>query len=388
MKISNKVMYKELGIEYLKDIKKIGRNLKNNYLLPVTLAISLYACGKDSAKQNNNAINPSITNNAPIIISMPNLEVMVKDNYAYDVDATDADGDVLTYYLNQSPLGMVADPVTGLIEFQTNYLNLGNNNIIIVADDGKATAEQNFTLKVKYNYQNLFFPYSALPYNFARGSSDNEKVVVCETSCSRTEDSFNNKVNGIFLGSKALEDFIGTRPFASTSHDIGTFPIEFHLEKDTKCNSNQGGGSATYSGRTPLICLYTYNKADESSLNAQGLPIHEEAHLDFKKRALFSGEEDFVRAIAGVLTDQGGSMPNFDSFCDSRMTNVSQFVYDLCTTHGFDTNYIKPFFQELISRSQLKGDPLTTFEVRDMLNNLTGQDTTQTFINNNLYYNM
>ena len=103
---------------------------------------------------------------------------------------------------------------------------------------------------------------------------------------------------------------------------------------------------------------------------------------------MFSGEEDFVRTISAVLTDQLGTMPNFDSFCDPRMSNISQFVYDLCTTHGFDTNYIKPFFQELISRSQLKGDSVTTFEVRDILNDLTGQDTTQTFINNGLYYNL
>jgi len=384
MKISDRIMYKELGIEYLKDIKKISMNLRNNYLLPITLAVSLYACGSgeynsskrnglgnpvvyacndnqdndgdtlvdwldpgcSSAKDDNEFNAPPVVyacndnqdndgdglvdmldsgcssltdddeynplvNQSPFITSTPLLEVMVKDNYTYDVNATDADGDVLTYYLNQSPLGMVADPVTGLIEFQTNYFNLGRNNIIAIADDGKATAEQSFTLNVKYNYQSLFYPYSTLPYSFARGSQDNEKVVVCETSCSRTEDSFNNKVNGIFLGSKALEEFVGTRPFIGTTHDISTFPIELHLEKDTKCSSSQGegGGSTTYSGRTPLICLYTYNKVDESSLNAQELAIHEETHFNFTKRAWFGGEEDFVRAIAAVITDHSGLNP-------------------------------------------------------------------------------
>lgn len=390
MKISNKVMYAELGKEYLKDLKKIGKNLKDNYLLPMVAASMLYSCGNEPTKQNNtNVNNPSITNNAPIITSTPPfLEIMVKDNYIYDVNATDADGDALTYYLTQNPAGMMMDPVTGLIEFQTNYSDLGNNNIIAVADDGKSTTEQIFPLNVKYNYQGIFFPYPSLTYKFVKGSQDNEKVVVCEDSCSRTEDSFNNKANGIFLGSLALESMIGTRPFIGTSHDFNSFPIEFHLEQDTNCNSTQGGGSAQYSGRTPLICLYTYNKMDESSLNAQVLPIHEEAHMDFKERALFSGEENFVRAIAAVLTDQSGTLPNLDSFCDPRMANISQFVNDLCTRHGFDTNYIKPFFGELISRSQIKRDSLTTFEVRDILNDLTGYDTTQTFIDNGLYYNL
>ena len=56
-------------------------------------------------------------NHAPEISNPPVLGQMVDilQTYTYDVDATDVDGDTLTYSLTDNPNGMVIDPTTGVI---------------------------------------------------------------------------------------------------------------------------------------------------------------------------------------------------------------------------------------------------------------------------------
>jgi len=68
------------------------------------------------------------------------------------------------------------------------------------------------------------------------------------------------------------------------------------------------------------------------------------------------------------------------------MIYISKFMNELCTKYGFDTNHIKPFFGELVSRSQIKGSKLNIVEVIDILKDLTGQDTTQIFKDYYLYF--
>ena len=56
-------------------------------------------------------------NHAPEISNPPVLGQMVDilQTYTYDVNATDVDGDTLTYSLTNNPNGMVIDPSTGVI---------------------------------------------------------------------------------------------------------------------------------------------------------------------------------------------------------------------------------------------------------------------------------
>jgi hypothetical protein len=54
---------------------------------------------------------PVIGNLPPALVQMVNIG----ETYTYDVDATDVDGDTLTYSLTDNPNGMVIDPTTGVI---------------------------------------------------------------------------------------------------------------------------------------------------------------------------------------------------------------------------------------------------------------------------------
>ncbi|AFY54222.1 RHS repeat-associated core domain protein [Rivularia sp. PCC 7116] len=86
-------------------------------------------------------------NENPIIKSNPNLEVIGGLNYVYDVNATDANGDTLTYELLISPEGMTIDADTGIITWNTAVADIANHQIFIQVSDGRGGfAQQDFTL--------------------------------------------------------------------------------------------------------------------------------------------------------------------------------------------------------------------------------------------------
>lgn len=88
-------------------------------------------------------------NQAPIITSDPVKTATVGKAYTYDVDATDPDGDTLTYSLTVRPEDMTIDPDTGIIEWDPQILEqLGLYQVIVEVSDGRETAIQSFTITV------------------------------------------------------------------------------------------------------------------------------------------------------------------------------------------------------------------------------------------------
>jgi putative Ig domain-containing protein len=57
--------------------------------------------------------------------------------FHYDVQATDSDGDPLTYAITQNPGGMTIDSATGRIAWPTTAANIGNmlNPLLITVTD-------------------------------------------------------------------------------------------------------------------------------------------------------------------------------------------------------------------------------------------------------------
>ena len=88
-------------------------------------------------------------NRAPQITSTPVTTATAGQLYSYDVDATDPDGDALSYALTQSPEGMTIDNNTGLIQWTPPGINAQPPSVTVrVTDTGGLPAEQNFTLTV------------------------------------------------------------------------------------------------------------------------------------------------------------------------------------------------------------------------------------------------
>ncbi|MFM9883539.1 MAG: N,N-dimethylformamidase beta subunit family domain-containing protein, partial [Burkholderiales bacterium] len=94
-------------------------------------------------------INVSAANIAPQITSTPVTIATVGAAYSYDVNATDANGDVLTYSLTQSPAGMTINANTGLIAWTPTSAQAGNQAVTVRATDpGGLFATQSFTIAV------------------------------------------------------------------------------------------------------------------------------------------------------------------------------------------------------------------------------------------------
>ncbi len=87
-------------------------------------------------------------NNPPSISSAPITSTRADQQYSYQIEATDPDGDVLAYSLTESPVGMTIS-VTGIIVWTPSTQNLGDHNIAITISDGRgAELTQSYVLNV------------------------------------------------------------------------------------------------------------------------------------------------------------------------------------------------------------------------------------------------
>ena len=91
---------------------------------------------------------PPAANRAPTITSTPITTIIVDELYTYNVNATDPDGDTLTYSLTTNPPGMTIDPATGVINWTPNSGQIGDNNVTVEVSDGKKSTTQSFTITV------------------------------------------------------------------------------------------------------------------------------------------------------------------------------------------------------------------------------------------------
>ncbi|MBI5657568.1 MAG: putative Ig domain-containing protein, partial [Geobacter sp.] len=87
---------------------------------------------------------------SPMITSVPVLEVAAGSTYNYDVDATDPNGDALTYSLLSAPAGMVIDPNTGVITWTppVGQPQTGNDVTVQASDPAGHTDTQSFSIYI------------------------------------------------------------------------------------------------------------------------------------------------------------------------------------------------------------------------------------------------
>ena len=83
------------------------------------------------------------------ITSAPITQVNENTNYAYQVTATDADGNTLTYSLTQAPSWLSINSQTGLISGTAPLVSANSNfSIIISVSDGATSVTQTYVLTV------------------------------------------------------------------------------------------------------------------------------------------------------------------------------------------------------------------------------------------------
>ncbi|MGQ9582116.1 MAG: putative Ig domain-containing protein [Thermoplasmatota archaeon] len=80
--------------------------------------------------------------------SVPPAEAFTSFEYVYRVNATDPDGDTITYSLAAFPEGMVIDYIDGTVRWRPLQSQTGNHTVRLVVSDGSSSFIQEFTIRV------------------------------------------------------------------------------------------------------------------------------------------------------------------------------------------------------------------------------------------------
>jgi RHS repeat-associated protein len=92
-------------------------------------------------------------NHPPVITSTAITSATVGQQYAYQVRATDPDGDPLAFSFVSAPVGMTIDPATGLIQWTPDSEAVGDWTVTVRAQDpGPLVGTQQFQLHVTRAY--------------------------------------------------------------------------------------------------------------------------------------------------------------------------------------------------------------------------------------------
>ena len=100
-----------------------------------------------------------ILNVAPVIISKPIITATENNQYSYQLEVKDPDGDSLTYLLVLSPEGMSINNENGLLIWTPNNNQVGIHHVVVEISDGKHSVTQSFEIEVSNvnNPPQIFF---------------------------------------------------------------------------------------------------------------------------------------------------------------------------------------------------------------------------------------
>ena len=110
-------------------------------------------------------------NSSPIIESTPATTTKEGAVYTYDVEATDPNGDTLTYSLTNSPTGMTINSTTGVITWTPAAA--GSFDVTVEVSDGSKSATQSFTITVD---ETLLTSIVVLPPNMTLEIGESKEI--------------------------------------------------------------------------------------------------------------------------------------------------------------------------------------------------------------------
>ncbi|MGA2068563.1 MAG: CARDB domain-containing protein, partial [Thermoguttaceae bacterium] len=128
---------------------------------PAAAAAGTYTVSFQVADDMNGGAGPVLTNqqtihvvvratdSAPVLLPISNPTVAAGQPLTLPVQATDPDGDSLTYTAGNLPLGAALDPTTGVLSWTPNLFQAGTyNGIVLSASDGYLAATATISITV------------------------------------------------------------------------------------------------------------------------------------------------------------------------------------------------------------------------------------------------
>ena len=124
----------------MRDIRTTG----SGRTIVVLVCLFLGGClTEEAAEQTTEVSDPPVsdTNNAPTISGSAPSGISVGTQYSFTPEASDPDGDALTFSISNSPSWATFDTSTGRLSGTPTFANIGlYDNIVISASDGIATS--------------------------------------------------------------------------------------------------------------------------------------------------------------------------------------------------------------------------------------------------------
>lgn len=171
------------------------------------------------------------TNRPPQITSTPVTAATEGVAYAYDVNATDPEGDALTYSLTQAPAGMTIDAATGLITWTPSSGQAGAQPVTVqVADAPGLSTSQSFSIAVAgvnaapaavndgYQMVQGGTLTVAAPGVLGNDSDANGDALTAELAAAPASGALTLNANGSFVYTPAAS-FTGTASFSYRARD-------------------------------------------------------------------------------------------------------------------------------------------------------------------------
>ena len=129
------------------DTQNFAVNNAGNYSVNIFVRYTTGRDERDTSNLNLKVLDSTTGNNAPVITSTAVTTATVNTLYTYDVDASDADGDTLSYSLTNNPIGMNINSNSGLISWTPQ--NIGSYDVNVkVSDNKNGVDEQLFVIVV------------------------------------------------------------------------------------------------------------------------------------------------------------------------------------------------------------------------------------------------
>ena len=117
--------------------------MKKLFVLLIVLTVMIFIGGCQNLEEFF-----SFFNKAPIIISEPVKTATEGNLYSYQVEASDPDGDVLSYFLDLFPEEMNISSENGLVSWLPTNNQIGIYRVIMEVSDGRKSALQDFEIEV------------------------------------------------------------------------------------------------------------------------------------------------------------------------------------------------------------------------------------------------
>ena len=132
-------------------------------------------------------INVEAVNQAPVIVAVADQTVSELGVLTIDVDATDPDGDAITFELVNGPEGAFIDTVTGEIVWSAPVLTPGVPiDFLVRASDGTDSSDDSFTVTVLPDYLRVeSFSGDANGFRVEFNRSSTSPLSTCTTGAER-----------------------------------------------------------------------------------------------------------------------------------------------------------------------------------------------------------